>query len=506
MRIDRRQFVSESAFLAACAAFAPAAGGLSAEEKQEANKKGSANDKLRVAVVGVRGQGKGHIVGYAGRHNCVVSTICDVDSGVVESKRFGEVLKAVEKAQGHAPKYEKDIRKVVADKNIDVISIATPNHWHALAAIWAMQNGKHVYVEKPVSHNVLEGRRIVEAAEKYKLICQTGTQSRSNKGMREAIAFLHAGKVGKVTKARGLCYKLRGSIGKVSGPQEPPKTMDYDLWCGPAAYEKPRRKTGNGTVHYDWHWIWEYGNGDLGNQGIHEMDKARWGLNKNTLPSKVFSVGGRFGYVDDGQTPNTQIIHYDFGDCELVFEVRGLFSTSPYPGKKSPKSVKKGEKYPGFVGNVWYGSEGFVVCPNYNSGVAYTNDGEVIRDFKGSGDHFGNFIKAVRSGKRTDLHADILEGHLSSAMCHLGNISYLLGGPTDFDTDPGFKSKLATDAAHDTVTHLKANGVKCDEIKYTRGKKLTFNPKAESFGDDKAANALLTRKEYRKGFEVPAKV
>jgi hypothetical protein len=501
MRIDRRQFVSESAFLAACAALAPVGGGLSAEEKAEANKKGTANDKLRVAVVGVRGQGAGHVKGYADKHNCVVTTICDVDEGVI-----GPSMKYVEKMQDKAPKHEKDIRKVVADKDIDVISIATPNHWHALAAIWAMQNGKHVYVEKPVSHNVLEGRRIVEASEKYKKICQTGTQSRSNQGMRDAIAFLHAGKIGKVTKARGLCYKLRGSIGKVKGPQEPPKTMDYDLWCGPAPNNKPRRKTKFGTVHYDWHWIWDYGNGDLGNQGIHEMDKARWGLNRKALPAKVLSVGGRFGYVDDGETPNTQIIHYDYGDCELVFEVRGLISTSPYPGKKSPKSVKKGQRYPGFVGNVWYGSEGFLVCPSYNSGIAYNNDGEVIKEFKGGGNHFGNFIEAVRSGKRSNLNADILEGHLSSALCHLGNISYRLGDPADFDKDPGFGSKLATDAAHDAVTHLKANGVKVDDIKYTLGKKLTFDPKTETFGDDKAANALLTRKEYRKGFEVPNKV
>jgi len=506
MRIDRRQFVSESAFLAACAALAPATGRLSAEEKEEANKKGSANEKLRVAVVGVRGQGKGHVVGYAGKHNCVVATVCDVDSAVVESKAFGEIMKKVEKVQGQAPKYEKDIRKVVADKNIDVISIATPNHWHALAAIWAMQNGKHVYVEKPVSHNVMEGRRIVEASEKYKKICQTGTQSRSSKGMREAIAFLHSGKLGKVTGARGLCYKLRPSIGKVSGPQEPPKTMDYNLWCGPAPYEKPRRKTSNGTVHYDWHWIWEYGNGDLGNQGIHEMDKARWGLNKNALPAKVFSVGGRFGYVDDGQTPNTQIIHFDYGDCELVFEVRALPSTSPYPGKNSPKTPKKGAKPVNFVGNVWYGSEGFLVCPSYSGGVAYSNDGEVIKEFKGSGDHFGNFIKAVRSGKRSDLNADILEGHLSSALCHLGNISYRLGSPADFTKNPGFKSKLATDAAHDAVAHLRANEVEVDDLKYTLGKKLTFDPKTETFGDDKAANALLTRKQYRKGFEVPSKL
>lgn len=505
MRIDRRKFVSESAFLAACAALAPAASSRLSADEAPAKRAGGANDKLRVAVIGVRGQGGGHVSAYAGgaeKYNCELAVICDVDEAVV-----GNRLKNAEKLQGKAPKYVKDLRKVIEDKSIDVVSIATPNHWHALAAIWAMQNGKHVYVEKPVSHNVLEGRRIVEASEKYNKICQTGTQNRSHKGIIDSVAFIHDGKIGKVTKAKGLCYKLRNSIGKVDGPQEPPRTMDYDLWCGPASNAKPRRNSkAYGPVHYDWHWVWEYGNGDLGNQGIHEMDKARWGLKKNTLPTRVISVGGRFGYVDDGETANTQIIAFDYGDCELVFEVRGLRSKSPYPGKRSPKTVGANERYPGFVGNVWYGTEGFVVCPNYNSGIAYNNDGEVIKEFKGGGDHFGNFLKAVRSGKRSDLTADILEGHLSSALCHLGNISYRLGSQEPFSKQPELGSKLADDAMADMIAHLKEHKVNTDEVKYSLGRKLTFNPKTETFGADKEANAQLTRREYRKGFVVPDKV
>src|SRR5262249_47869773 len=241
-------------------------------------------ERLRVAVVGIRGQGCAHVGGFAGKHNCVVTVLCDADSAVL-----GRAMKIAEGQQKTAPRYVQDIRKVVEDKDIDVISIPTPNHWHALAAIWAMQNGKDVYVEKPVSHNVSEGRRIVEVARKERKVCQTGTQSRSMKGLRDAIAFLRSGKLGKVKLARGLCYKLRPSIGKVKGPQKPPSTVDYDLWCGPAPKKPLMRK----SLHYDWHWVWDTGNGDLGNQGIHEMDKARWGLGKNTLARSVRSLGGR---------------------------------------------------------------------------------------------------------------------------------------------------------------------------------------------------------------------
>lgn len=487
-RLDRRQFLSESAFLAAAAAMAPAA---APSEAADAKKEGSALDKLRVAVVGVRGRGMSHIEAFAKRHNCVVTVVCDADSAVI-----GNAMRHVEREQGKAPRFEQDIRKVVADKDVDIVSIATPNHWHALASIWALQHGKDVYVEKPVSHNVCEGRRIVEAARKYKRICQTGTQSRSTTGMREAMAYLHAGKLGKVKLARGLCYKLRPSIGRVKGPVPPPKTVDYDLWCGPA----PKKPLNRKSLHYDWHWVWDTGNGDLGNQGIHEMDKARWGLNKHALPRTVMSIGGRFGYVDDGETANTQVIWYDYGDCELVFEVRGWPSTSPFPGKESPKS---GKKPTNFVGNVYYGTEGMLVCPGYAGGVIYNNDGELVKKFGGGGDHFGNFVKAVRSRKSSDLHADILEGHLSSAMCHLGNISHRLGTPTGFaGSSAPFGVQSADAAMTDMVAHLKANNIDVGSIQYSLGRKLTLDSAAEKFVGDADANAMLTR-EYRGGFVVP---
>jgi predicted dehydrogenase len=491
--INRRDFLHDSAALAAVLAGTGVFGGsLSAADKAEVKtaKKGDANDTLHVAMIGVHGQGSGDLTGYAGKHNCIVTTICDCDQAVV-----GKAMALAEKAQGKTPKYEQDIRRVLDDKSIDVISIATPNHWHALAAIWGLQAGKHVYVQKPVSHNVSEGRRIVEAAQRYNRICQTGTQSRSNTGMREAIEFIHSGKLGKITLARGLCYKRRDSIGKVSGPQTPPQSVDYNLWCGPAPANPLMRK----RLHYDWHWVWDYGNGDLGNQGIHEMDKARWGLGKNEMAKSVISLGGRFGYVDDGETANTQLCVFDYGDAELIFEVRGLPSKSPYP----PKVRSRGN----FVGNIFYGSEGILVCPDYKSGVALTRDGEIIKQFEGGGDHYGNFIKAVRSGKPQDLNAPILEGHLSSSLCHLANISYRLGTEQPFNKQT--KALGDDKEAYETLArmeeHLKENKVPLDSTSCRVGRRLTLDPKTESFVNDSEADRLLTR-DYREGFVVPKKI
>jgi predicted dehydrogenase len=488
---SRREFLRHSAALsAALAGLSQAPPETFAQEPKTAAKRGSANDRLRVAVIGVRGQGASHCLNYAnGKHNTELAIICDVDEAVI-----GGPMATAEKLQKKRPQYVKDLRKVFDDKSIDLVSIATPNHWHALAAIWAMQAGKDVYVEKPVSHNVSEGRRIVEMARKLGKICQTGTQSRSMTGMRQAMEFLFSGKLGKVQISRGLCYKSRLSIGKVDGPQQPPKTMDYDLWCGPAPVKPPMRNTKYGTVHYDWHWIWDYGNGDLGNQGIHEMDKARWGLQKYELPRHVVSVGGRFGYVDDGETPNTQLCFFDYGDSQLVFEVRGLKTDALRNAK---------------VGNIFHCEKGILVCPTYDSGVAYDLDGKKLAEFKGGSyaDHFGNFVKAVRSRQHETLNADILEGHLSSALCHLGNLSYRLGKPQPFAVVPSTlgAAKDAADTIQRMVEHLKANGVDVNKTPCQVGRPLTLDPKTERFVNDKEADTMLTR-QYRKGFEVPAKV
>ena len=362
-------------------------------------------------------------------------------------------------------------------------------------AVWAMENGKDVYVEKPASHNVREGAIMLATARKYKRICQVGTQSRSNPGMRDAIAFVQSGKIGKVELAiQALLQAARDSIGDAGlkmgeQPSHRPR-MDYDLWCGPA----PKTPVMRAKVHYDWHWQWATGNGDLGNQGVHEMDKARWGLGKNTMPVMVLSAGGRFGYTDDGETANTQLALFDYLDSKLIFEVRGL-ETKDY------KSAK--------VGNIWVGSEGSVVCPSYAGGVAYDKDGNKLAEFKGGGDqhHFDNFVKAVRSREFKDLNADISEGHLSAALCHLANISYRVGSERPIGRDTAITdNKTANEFFATMLDHLKANKVDTTKAIGRIGA-IVVDPKTQTIQSCprtvtiQQANAMLFR-EYRKGFEV----
>ncbi len=484
--LNRRDFLQNSAGLSALLA-SGALDPTPAESAQQQNN-GGANERLNIACIGIRGQGRGHIAGYAGRHNCVVTHVCDVDSAVPGSAPVRQTLQAAAKAQGVEPTYVQDLRRIMDNRDIHAVSIATPNHWHALAAIWAMQAGKDVYVEKPVSHNISEGRRMVEAARRYNKICQTGTQIRSQQGSIDAIEYLKSGKLGRIQVARGLCYKLRPSIGHVNGEQTVADSVNYDLWCGPA----PRSPLMRQRLHYDWHWVWDTGNGDLGNQGIHQMDVARWGLGKNELCRSALSVGGRFGYTDDGQTANTQICTFDYGDAKLIFEVRGLPSLN-YRGAS--------------VGNVFHCTEGVLVFTTYSTAVAMRPDGEVIRRFTGGGDHFGNFIRAVRSRRREDLKADIHEGHLSSALCHLANISYRLGRATPFQPRPGVFSE--DEASNETLTrtmeHLRESMLPLDRTNLTVGRRLTLDGHSETFVNDAEANRMLTR-AYRKGFEVPARI
>jgi predicted dehydrogenase len=487
---SRREFLERGAILSA--ALAAGAGTARADKKAvEDVKKDSANDRLRVAIVGLHGRGMSHVEGFAQtdsrtgaphNYNAVITHVCDCDEGVI-----GRAMTAVEKDAGKAPTYVKDFRKLLDNKDIDIITIASPNHWHATMAVWAMQAGKDVYCEKPATHNVHEGRIMVEAAKKYNRICQVGTQSRSNPGMRQAIEAVHTGRIGKVDLAYGTCYKSRKSIGKVEKDQDPPKTMDYDLWCGPAAVLQPHRK----SVHYDWHWIWEYGCGDIGNQGVHEMDKARWGLNKKELPKSVVSIGGRVGYVDDGETPNTLLSLFDYGDCHLIFEVRGL-DTKSYKGA--------------MVGNIWFGDKGYVVCPSYSSGTIFDLDGNKVDTFNKGNDsfHYANFLKAVRSRKTEDLNCPVTEGHPSAALCHLANISYRLGTEATLDkpADAFTDYKPALEAVARMKTHLTDNKVDLAKAVGRIGLKLDIDAKAEKFTSGPAkANDMLFR-EYRKGFEI----
>lgn len=476
----RREFLENSMFATAAAVAAGATTPVWAAD--ESSK--SPNEKLGVAVVGVKGRGGSHIGAFAGRKDTEILYICDVDSSIGNS-RAEEVGK---RQGGRRPQWEADLRKVLEDKRVDIVSIATPNHWHSLGAIWALQAGKDVYVEKPVSHNVMEGRRVVDAARKYNKICQTGTQSRSNPGLIQTMEFLQSGKLGAVKVGRGLCYKRRPSIGP-RGEYAPPSTVDYNLWCGPAPMGPVTRK----QFHYDWHWQWDFGNGDLGNQGIHQMDLARWGLGVKTLCQGVSSYGGRFGYEDAGETANTQVVIHDYGAQSLVFEVRGL-ETKPYKGAG--------------VGVIFECADGYVVVSSYSTGVAFSKSGEKLHEFKGEADHFANFLAAVRSRKPSDLAADIEEGHLSSALCHLGNISYRLGETVAAgDASARLKEIKSTDdnveTFQRTLEHLKDNKVDLASVKFHIGPTLKFDPQTESFPGNSAANALLTR-EYRAPFVVPS--
>jgi predicted dehydrogenase len=444
-----------------------------------------ANNDIRFAIIGFNGQGGSHISSLKKTAGARITALCDVDSKVLEGKA---------QELGITETYT-DIRKLLESKNIDAVSIATPNHWHALATIWAIQAGKDVYVEKPVSHNVSEGRRMVEFARKYQKIVQSGTQSRSSiEGIKAAVAWVRAGNLGKIKVARGLCYKPRGSIGKVDGPQPIPANIDYDLWCGPAQKLPLMRK----KLHYDWHWVWNTGNGDLGNQGIHEMDVARWFLGVTNLSPRVLSVGGRLGYLDDGETPNTLVIYHDYPDAPLIFEVRGL------PTKTGAKEM---DKYKGAgIGIVIECEGGHVTVPSYNGATAYDKAGNEIKKFSGSENHHANFVKAVRSRKKEDLNADILEGHLSSGLCHTGNISYRLGRATNPDKirEAIKADKGLVEAFGRMAEHLGANDVDITKSQVTLGVPLKMDPKTERFSGNRKANAMLTR-DYRKPFVVPSK-
>jgi predicted dehydrogenase len=478
----RRQFLEESMFATAAAL----AGSGTSVLARQANGRGSANDTINVAIVGAGSRGGAHVGGYTNPAlNTKITYVCDPDSAPRQTPQ------SIAKRQGGLePKLVADLRRALDDKNVHVVSIAAPNHWHSLAAIWAMQAGKDVYVEKPISHNVSEGRRVVEASTKLGRICQSGTQNRSNPATADAIAYIKSGGIGEVLVSRGLCYKRRPSIGP-KGTYPVPATVDYDLWCGPAPKDPLTRR----NLHYDWHWVWATGNGDLGNQGIHQMDIARWALGENRLPDAVISYGGRVGYEDAGETANTQVVMMPYGTRSIIFEVRGL-----------PTPVYKG----GTVGNIVEGTNGYVLFTSGGASTAFDKDGKPVKTFSGQNDayHFTNFISTVRNRKREELKADCLEGHLSSACCQLGNVSYRLGEPV---TPDALVSKLKTlkvadnilDTFERTRHHLAENDVDIATTKLTLGPWLTIDPKAERFVGNDKANEQLTR-PYRAPYVVPA--
>jgi predicted dehydrogenase len=489
--MNRRTFLKSTAFTAAA---------MSLPAYSWASVRG-ANDIIRVAVVGFGGRGGDHIGGLRGLagKNVRIVALCDVDSRILNAG-VESFAKRNEKVEGY-----KDIRKLLENKDVDAITTATPNHWHSLATIWAVQAGKDVYCEKPVSHNVWEGRKMVEAARKHSRIVQTGTQSRSSYAIKEAIEWVRAGNLGKIKVARGLCYKPRRSIGKVAGPQPVPPEIDYDLWCGPAPMKPLKRQ----RLHYDWHWVWDTGCGDLGNQGIHQMDIARWFLGEDALSPRVFSAGERLGYDDDGETPNTQFVYHDYPKAPLIFEVRGLPRGKEFQTDKdwNGNMDKFPKEHGGSVCVIIHCEGGHVLVPNYSGAIAFDKDGKEIKKWSGAANHYEDFIEAVRSRKHTDLNADILEGHLSSALCHTANVSYRLGAQ---ENPNQIREKLkgdkeAVETFNRMAEHLEGNGVDLTKTKATLGAFLKMDPKKERFTNNKKANALLTR-EYRKPFVVPEKV
>jgi predicted dehydrogenase len=454
----------------------------------------SANEDVRMAVIGFGGRGKDHLGGLSKLPGVRIAGLCDVDEATLKAeaeKRPG--------AETHT-----DLRRLLESKNIDAVSIATPNHWHALAAIWAIQAGKDVYLEKPVSHNVWEGRKIIEAARKYKKIVQTGTQSRSSFAIRQAVEWVQKGHLGRILVARGLCYKPRRSIGKVDGPQPIPAGIDYDLWCGPALKLPLMRK----RLHYDWHWDFNTGNGDLGNQGIHQMDIARWFLGEHQLSPRVMSIGGRLGYVDDGNTPNTQIVWHGYAKAPLIFEVRGLPRGKEFQTDKDWNG-NMDKFHGGSVAVVVHCEGGHVLVPNYSSAIAFDNEGKQIQKWEGAEDHYGNFLKAVRSRDPRDLNADILEGHLSSALCHTGNVSYRLGKKSSPEAirEAITADKDLLESYNRMSEHLAANGIRIavPSEQLQLGVMLKMDGKAEKFIGNAQASELLTR-PYRAPYVVPAKV
>jgi predicted dehydrogenase len=379
----------------------------------------SANDTVRVACVGVRQQGRTHIQHYSQMPNVEIAAICDVDESVLNQR-----LADVEKMGKKRPAGYTDFRKLLEDKSIDAVSIATPNHHHTLQTIWACQAGKDVYVEKPCSHDMFEAKQIVAAAKKYNRLVQHGTNCRSGVA-REAVQKLRDGLIGDIYMARGLCFRWRDTIGRT--PVQPvPAGVDYDLWLGPA----PKHDFTKNRFHYNWHWFWDYGNGDLGNQGVHQLDVARWGLGVK-YPTKVSAVGGHFMFDDDQETPNDLTATYEFDEGGkkkmLSFEVRHWITNH---------EARLGEGSPASVGAVFYGSKGYLAVTDEDHGSYYSFLGKDQQPGPGRrevGDNWANFIQALRTRNKADLNAPIEEGAISTMLVHLANISYRLGRTLHFD-------------------------------------------------------------------------
>ena len=409
----------------------------------------AANDKVNLAIVGLGGRGGDHMREYAKLPDANIMAVCDVNQAALER---GQAM--VLKLTGRKPKGYSDMRQVFDDKEVQAVSMPLPNHWHALATIWACQAGKDVYIEKPACHNPYEGQKMIEAARKYQRMVQVGSQGRSMPHKIKAVQLLHQGVIGKLYLAKGLCYKRRPSIGHKPDAPVPPG-VDWDKFLGPA----PLRAFNELRFKYNWHWFWDTGNGDIGNQGVHEMDIARWGLGRDTLPQSVVSTGGKFAYTDDQETPNTQLATFDYGDAELVFEVRGL-----------PTGGEGGMGVPGknTVGDLFYGSDGWMAVDDDGFKVYKGDKSELAMAEKNmepgdGGPHMENFLAAVKSRNSRSLHAEVQIGVTSADLCHLANISYRLKRKLDFDAT-AMRFKNDADANHMLTRAYRAPYVVPDKV------------------------------------------
>jgi len=419
-----------------------------------------ANDKINVAIIGLGGRGTNHLNIYSKITDARIAGLCDVDQAARERAQATLQKNTSEKA-----KEFEDMRQAFADPGIDAVSIATPNHWHALAMIWACKAGKDVYGEKPACYNIHEGQRMVEVAHETKRMVQIGSQHRSMPYKIRAMQSLQQGIIGKVYSAKGLCFKRRVSIGHKPDSPTPPG-VNWDLFLGPA----PMRAFNELRFKYNWHWFWDTGNGDIGNQGVHQMGVARWGLGDPEWPKTAISTGGKYAYEDDQETPNTQYSSFDFGGGrELSFEVRGLLTGGegvPLPPGRNASPKRPAKPLNLAIGNLFHGSEGWMAMDDQGVQVYKGESSELIMEeyvqnasADSTKEHMENFLAACRSRNSKELHDGIDNAYLSAALCHLANISY------------------------------------------RTGRKLTLaaGPK---FVNDADANKMLTRPEYRKPYVV----
>lgn len=472
MSLTRRQFLHRSSAAAATLALPLAAN----------SRLLGSNEEIRIALVGCGIRGGTHVAEFGKQPGVRIVAVCDPDR-----ERAAAFAKRIESSFGNRPVEVADVRRLMERRDFDVVSVATMQYWHSLPTIWACETGRHVYVEKPLAHFIWEGRQMVNAARKYNRLVQVGTQGRSRANDQQLVHYLRSGQLGKIQYIVCFANKARTAIGKRSAPLPIPETLDYELWCGPARKEPIYRD----RIQYDCSFTWNMGDGESCNQGVHEIDVARWVLGETTLPRRVMSVGGRFVFNDAGDVPNTQIMYYDYPSAPILYEVHNL------------RAGKDTQAMPSFRGS---GVDTCVQCEGgyamMHAGIVRDNQGNEIKKFSGGEDHFANFIRALRSGKREDLNAEILEGHVSTAICHAGNISYRLGRPAaaaevraQIGNLPPFAEMFDR-----YLEHLEAHAI--DPGESILGPWLECDPAHERIEDNPRANELV-KGFYRKPFEVP---